>query len=172
MKTSQPFLFGDDVTYSPVDENGEEMKPKNYKTQTDPARQPKTDLQRAALASMKRMSQFTSRSQHQAFKNLELKAIGASDEHYIWRKWFDNCIEVWRKANAVSVNRSLDNLIKYMGNENAQKEWFGKNRTKILATRKSEGRASLEKLLKSVPKDEKIILKQETRQGEEDDEHI
>lgn len=149
-------LFGDDdIEYEDIDDVGEAIKPKNYKTKPDPARQAKTELQRMALSTV-RMTQFSSRDQHKAFKQMEDMAIGADDQSYLMDKWIRFCIAEWVKANTPRPIRSLDNLIKYIGNETKRQDWTLKNRQRILINRKEEGRAMLEKAL-SKPYSKQIL---------------
>lgn len=132
----------------------QERLSKSYTPIDNQARLPKTDRQAEALKSVK-LTAFTSKSQHDAFKAVEVLAAGADDQSFLIGAWMDNCISYWAKVNAYNVTRPLDNLIKYMGNENSRTNWVTKFGNKVLEKRNSVKSADLEEMLlkKKAPED-------------------
>lgn len=131
-----------DIVYEDVNEDGTEVKSMSYNPKKDPARIGKTLFQVRALKSC-RLTHFTDRAQHKAFKEVEDLGLGGTDEHYLMRKWMDNCVGQWEAANKARNTRPLKNLITYMRNVDKRTEWIAKNRTRLLIERKSEGKAEL-----------------------------
>lgn len=97
----------------------------------------KTDLQKELLRICGYKSgYFKDTDQRNAFKKIEEKANGETEEQYLYREWILHNFEIAKINNRKIITRNVANVMRMIGNEERRIDWTIANRKRLLEKRK------------------------------------
>jgi hypothetical protein len=101
---------------------------------------PKTPLEIEALRVCGR-KYFLGKTKHDSeyakFREHEDKALGSTDESYLYKKWIQNEIDWAAGINARQIKISFSLLLRMFDNAEKRTDWITRNRKRLLEERKT-----------------------------------
>lgn len=129
-------------TFDPDENDTQAVKEPAWKT-------PKTELGKSMLSACGR-KKFKDRTEQRAWKTIEEKTLGFTEEDYLYLQWVKSRIQLWREKNSKSIVRPLNTLISHINNEDWRIDWTSKNRERLLKARQQIGATELEKQILTI----------------------
>lgn len=119
------------VSYVPIDEDGNDAAAYNKSSISYKALQGKTVLQQKALSATRR-NHFRDTAERDLFKKYEALALPMTREGRLWAAWLANRIEIAASLNKKVTNQTMPKLLAAFGNEMKRNVWMTDNEAEIL----------------------------------------